>query len=60
MMVGEGRKQELLFLKKKKQKNVRSLVPRPFHVRRPHLAKVFGFFFAKKKRLLALLTSPAR
>jgi len=42
--------QALLFLKKKKQKNFRYLGALPGVCHRPQGAKVFCFFFSKKKR----------
>jgi hypothetical protein len=44
-------RKNLLFLKKKKQKNFCSFSPRPFRPSGP-LAKVFWFFFSKKNAFL--------
>jgi hypothetical protein len=56
----EEESKNLLFVNKKKQKNF--ILPRALALKvpSPARAKVFCFFFSKKKRLLALLARPAR
>jgi hypothetical protein len=51
------RREDLLFLKKKKQKDVRPWGPWRQQRHSPQDRKFFGYFFSKKKRLLPNCTS---
>jgi hypothetical protein len=58
MLKSTGKKQALLFVNKKKQKNFESFGPRVFQNPGFRITKVFCAAFFQKKRLLASLRQP--